>query len=141
MQYKSKFSRVAFIFSFILILLLIAGCNADSADDGAVDHDATLRHFVPNDGAEVRITSPITGDAYESGASVPVTIETTDFIIGKNGNHWHIYLDGMPIMVMGGETYVLENLEPGEHEIDVYLSLGTHEDLEDGKKITIMVEE
>lgn len=70
-----------------------------------------------------------------------MTIETVNFSIGEEGNHWHIYLDGNPIMVMGGTTFVLQNLSPGHHEIKVYLSLETHEDLEQGDSVMIMVSE
>ncbi len=149
-----------------LIFLSIVGCNAtsttdtsggdmsepmgdnhdmgdmeESGHDEGSNHDEAARQFVPNNGAAVRIISPAEGDAFSLDDSIPVIIEPTNFTIGEEGNHWHIYLDGSPIMVMGGETFVLKGLAPGGHEIDVYLSLGTHEDLEEGDKITIMVEE
>jgi hypothetical protein len=36
---------------------------------------------------------------------------------------------------------VIRGLEPGRHEIAVYLSIDTHEELEDGDAITIEVAE
>lgn len=109
--------------------------------DMEADHDTAMRQFVPNDGAEVRITAPANGAIIKSSDNVPVTIETTDFTIGEDGNHWHIYIDGDPIMVMGGNTFVLQNLSAGPHDIQVYLSNGHHEDLEQGDSVTILVGE
>ncbi|MCP4425962.1 MAG: hypothetical protein GY803_15830 [Chloroflexi bacterium] len=144
------------ILTSLALLLLIVGCNAATDEenvlvapengkndehDADADHDSAAQQFVPNDGAEVRITSPADGASFKSDANIPITIETTNFTIGEEGNHWHIYLEDKAIMVMGGETFVLQNLAPGDHEIDVYLSLGTHEDLENGDKIRIIVEE
>ncbi len=105
------------------------------------DHDSALREFTPNNGAAVIITAPADQASFKVGDPVPVTIQTTDFTIGENGNHWHVYLDGNATMVMGGTTYVLTDLSVGHHEIEVFLSNGDHQDLEQGDKVTIMVEE
>lgn len=115
----------------------------DSMGDMATDaeHDQADDLFVPNNGAEVKLVSPTDGAVVAAGADIPITIETVNFPIGENGNHWHIYLDGTPIMVMGGNTFVLQNLSSGQHTIEVFLSLGTHENLETGDSHTITVEE
>jgi hypothetical protein len=113
--------------------------HADMEASG--DHDTAMRQFAPNNGAEVHITTPADEASFKSSDSVPVTIDTIDFTIGEDGNHWHIYLDGNPIMVMGGYTFVLQNLSAGQHDIKVYLSNGQHEDLEQGDSVTILVEE
>jgi hypothetical protein len=110
----------------------------DMAEDA--DHGQD-EEFVPNNGAVVHITAPTDGATFKSNDSIPVTIETTNFTIGENGNHWHIFLDGSPIMVMGGNTFVLQNLSAGGHNIEVYLSNGQHENLEQGDKVSIAVEE
>jgi hypothetical protein len=115
----------------------MSGMDMEAVDD----HDTTMRQFAPNDGAEVLISAPANEASFKLGDTVAVTIETTDFTIGEDGNHWHIYLDGTPIMVMGGNTYVLQNLSAGHHDIEVYLSNGQHQDLEEGDKVTIMVKE
>ncbi len=107
----------------------------------SMGHDSEARQFVPNHGAEVHITAPEDGAVYQSSDNVLVKIETTNFVIGEEGKHWHIYVDGSPTMIMGGESYVLKNLSPGAHQIEVSLSLATHEDLEQGDKISITVEE
>ncbi len=121
--------------------------NDNQAMDGMGDmapdaeHDEADDVFVPNNGAEVKLVSPAEGAVVAAGADIPVTIATVNFPIGENGNHWHIYLDGTPIMVMGGNTFVLQNLSSGQHTIEVFLSLGTHENLEKGDSHTITVEE
>jgi len=116
--------------------------DMDHTDSMAgMDHGAEGRKFVPNDGAEVHIMSPKNEAVFTHEDGVPVIIGTTNFTIGEEGRHWHIYVDGDPIMVMGGTTFVLQDLAPGAHEIEVYLSLGTHEDLQQGDKVSITVAE
>lgn len=115
--------------------------HGEHEHDGEDGHDTAVRQFIPNGGAVVRITSPANDTTFAPGANVPVAIETVNFSIGEDGNHWHIYVDGDPIMVMGGNTFVLQNLSPGHHEIEVFLSLGTHEDLEQGDSVMIRVAE
>jgi len=156
--YFQKKSPYRVIIMLLMVFTFITACQTTSSEEDMVDmshdeemtdvnaeasddHDAAMRQFTPNNGAEVRITAPANEASYKSGDAVPVTIETTDFTIGEDGNHWHIYLDGSPIMVMGGYTFVLQNLSVGQHDIEVYLSNGRHEDLEQGDKLTIKVEE
>ncbi len=120
-----------------------SGQNTSGMDmgEGADGHDEAERQFVPNNGAVVQITTPDDGASFKTSDSVLVTIETTNFTIGEDGNHWHVYLDGFPTMIMGGNTYVLQNLSAGQHDIEVYLSNGQHQDLEQGDQVTIAVEE
>ena len=113
----------------------------DTEENADHDHEMAMDPFIPNDGATVKITTPADGATFKSSDTVLVTIETTGFTIGEDGNHWHVYLDGDATMVMGGNTYVLQNLSAGQHEIQVYLSNGQHENLEQGDKVTITVEE
>jgi hypothetical protein len=50
--------------------------------------------------------------------------------------------EGGEIMVMGGNTdQPLRNLAPGEYDVNVKLSTGAHEDLQEGDTVTITVEE
>lgn len=152
---RRPFSQ-AFVLAGLILFLILGGLSACSAaadteleeDNSGMDHDEDMsgmdhetRRFVPNDGAKVSIVSPADETVFKSSDSVPIVIETVDFTIGEDGKHWHIYLDDAPIMVMGGTSFVLQNLSPGAHQIEVFLSLGTHEDLEQGDKISIVVEE
>ena len=63
--------------------------------------------------------------------------------MGEDGNHWHVYVNGSSWgMVMGRNTSeIVRGLEPGEHQIEVYLSLESHEELEDGDGVTITIVE
>jgi hypothetical protein len=116
--------------------------EGEHAEDehGEEDHEHGDR--LPNEGAVVRIVSPADGETI-AGGEVVVEIETENFVLGEDGQHWHVYLDGESSgMVGGGDTeYVLRAVEPGEHTIEVYLGLGTHEELEDGASVTITVTE
>ena len=110
------------------------------------DHDGHSHDHgdrIPNDGAAVRITAPAGGETFARGDQVIVEIETENFALGEDGNHWHVYVnDENWGMVMGANySEVLRGLTPGEHEISVYLSIDTHEELEEGAAVTIIVTE
>lgn len=127
-----------------------AGEHQDNAagdhEDGGDDHDeaegAGHGDRVPNDGAVVRIVSPEDGAVFNAADEVLVEVETENFDLTEEGKHWHVYVDGASFgMIVGGDTdHALRNLEPGTHEIGVYLSTDTHEELEDGDTVMITVE-
>lgn len=115
--------------------------EGEDADHEHNDDQAEDR--VPNEGAVIRIVSPADGATFAVGEQIVVEIEAENFELGQDNNHWHVYVDGVSWgMVVGENTdEVLSGIEPGEHEISVYLSIGTHEELEDGDSITVSVEE
>jgi hypothetical protein len=115
--------------------------EAEHSDEHEHDEDE-VHERVPNNGSAIHILSPADGATFGAGDEVTVEVEVENFTLGE-GNHWHIYVDGSSWgMVMGENTDdTLRGLEPGEHEIGVYLSIDTHEELEDGDAITIVVEE
>ena len=150
-------------FVCLFVLLLMVACTTSSDEGGAAeetehmeeemehddehshddDHDHQDEHNrVSNNGAGVHITSPADGDTFKVGDEVTVEIELENFELG-DGNHWHIYVDGTSWGMVMGENVddTLRGLEAGEHEISVYLSIDTHEELEDGDAIMIVVEE
>jgi len=96
---------------------------------------------VPNAGAAINILAPADGAIFEAGSDVKVQIETHNFPLGTEGKHWHIYVDDRPgQMIMGNMTdAVLRNLEPGQHQISTYLSIGGHEELAEGSTVTITI--
>ncbi|MCB0170308.1 MAG: FixH family protein [Anaerolineae bacterium] len=96
---------------------------------------------LPNGDAVVRIVSPEDGADFETGSDIRIEIETESFNLGEEGNHWHLYVDDQPGRMIMGEINdaVLRDLEPGQHQISAYLSVGSHEDLEDGAAIAITV--
>jgi len=108
-----------------------------------LEPDPVLDNRVPNNGAAVKIISPPTGTTVQKGTQVILEIETTNFDMSNEGNHWHVYVDGQSWgMVTGGNMdQPLTGLGSGEHEIGVYLSIDTHEELQEGDSITITVSE
>lgn len=108
-------------------------------DDGEHEHGGDR---VPNEGASIHIVSP-ESDAVAANGEVEVIVEVEDFELGTDDSHWHVYVDGESYgMVMGGDTsHVVRGIEPGEHELAVYLAYGTHEELEEGDTIMVTVEE
>lgn len=170
MKMKLRFEWKA-LFVLLLAMLLAVACTPSTEEGNAaneaqpteeeVEHDEEMPHDeeaehsdeheheedqsherVPNNGAAIHILSPVDGATFNAGDEVTVEIEVENFTLGE-GNHWHIYVDGSSWgMVMGENTDdTLRGLETGEHEISVYLSIDTHEELADGDAITIVVEE
>ena len=110
--------------------------------DEGVEHDDNNPDVIPNDGAVIRIISPSNGITIKEGEDLLVEVETENFALGENDNHWHVYIDDSSWgMVMGrNHDQVLRGLSAGEHEISVFLSIDTHEQLADGDSITVTVE-
>ena len=148
---------------FLVFLLGAAACSA-SATEGETNESTEMEHEmeeemeheadeeggheaarVPNNGAVIRIVTPTEGSTFKAGAEILVEVAVENFTLDEDGSHWHVFVDGTSYgMVFGQNTdQVLRGLalEPGEHEIEVRLALGTHEDLEDGDTVTILVEE
>lgn len=156
---NTKASPLWLLLPVLLLALFLAACSADGDMDhddmesmGDMDHDDMenmddMDHGdsdrVPNEGRTVRIVAPAAGAIFDRGADVVVEVETENFTLGTEENHWHVYVDGQSFgMVMGSNTdQVLRNLEPGTHEIEVRLSISTHEELEEGAAVTITVTE
>ena len=116
----------------------------DHEEDEDHDHNDHAEDRIPNEGgATITITSPEDGATFSTLDQVLVEVSVANFDLGADGNHWHVYVDGVSYgMVMGGNTdQALPGLEPGEHEISVFMSIGSHEEYEDGDSVMIMVEE
>jgi uncharacterized protein involved in copper resistance len=122
----------------------------DTDHDEDMDHEDEHEHegeggqaTIPNDGAVIRLVSPADNAAINASDEFLVEVEVENFPLGEDGNHWHIEIDDVTyVMVVGqNKQWSVRGLEPGEHEISVYLSNGAHEQLKDGDNITITVEE
>lgn len=110
-------------------------------DEMALDSHQDTPARVPNQGAIIRIVSPQPEAIIEPGQKLKIEVETANFELGANGNHWHVLVDGQsPRMIMGAmnET-TLSDLEPGRHEISAYLSNGKHEELAEGATVVVTV--
>jgi hypothetical protein len=137
------------LLSLIAVMLLAACGTADHGHNNGHESDSHEQSGdmpahgdrIPNNGAVVNIVSPADGDTFAQGDQIVVEIETENFVLGEDGNHWHLYVNGESWgMIMGANnTEVVRGLTPGQHEISVYLSIYTHEDLEDGDAVTVII--
>ncbi len=127
---------------FILLLLLCFSTGAAVAQEATPDPriDAcralminppplgeaspTIRILYPEDGAEVV-------------APVEIAIEADNMEITE-GNHWHVWVDGM-LYGMVYEPRTVLNLPPGEHQICANLGTSEHMDIGIPDARTIMV--
>ena len=108
--------------------------------DNSHDDDSSHGDRIDAGDASVRIVSPTDG-ATISGNSVIVEIETTNWQLGE-GKHWHLYVDGSERGMSQGnsDTMAANDLEPGQHVIEVVLSTEQHQELDAADEITIRVE-
>lgn len=157
-------TRLLAMIVLMAALLLAVGCSSSGGQEPAVDntqneadhddsdhgheeeeHDESEPHGrIPNEnGAVIHIVTPADGDVFQHGDQIIVEVETENFDLSQEGYHWHVFVnDASWGMIMGGSAnYALNGVEPGEHEISVYLSIPTHEEYEDGDSVTITVEE
>lgn len=111
--------------------------------EGEAHEESGEHERLPNEGAVIRIVSPSDGATFSQNEEIVVEIETENFVLGEDERHWELYVDGASwgSIEGGNQDEVVRGLEPGEHEITVYLSLGSHEQLEDGSKRHITVTE
>jgi hypothetical protein len=161
---KNNLTRFWLLLGLLFTALLLVACSSaggtePAADDETMeemdheemgqehedDHEHEDEHNrIPNEGgATITITSPEEDATFGTLDQVLVEVEVENFELGEDGKHWHVYVDGVSFgMVMGGNTdQALPGLEPDEHEVSVFLSIGTHEEYEDGDSVTIVVEE
>lgn len=158
MMNKNTLLRFWLMIGLLVAGLFLAACTSSGGDEPAandtsmddmdhedMDHEHEEEHNrIPTEGgAKITITSPEDGATFSTLDQVLVEVAFEDFELGENENHWHVYVDDVSYgMVMGGNTdQALPGLEPGEHEISVFMSISTHEEYEDGDSITIVVEE
>jgi hypothetical protein len=152
---RKKFSPIAYV-SILLFALIFTACNGNPSVDFVDEESSEMEEMsdtheheegdhpprVPNEGRIIRIISPESMSSFAASEQILVEIETENFELG-DGNHWHVYIDGASWgMVTGNNTdQPLVGLEPGEHEIAVFLSIESHEELEDGDDIMVTITE
>ena len=150
---KSLTKKLLLTLFLVFSLTLFAACTGDATSNSnteegehAGEEDGEHEHSegrIPNpDGAAVTLLSPADGAAFAEGDEVIVEVQVDNFALGEDGNHWHVYVDGSSWgMVIGGNTSEsLRGIEPGEHEISVYIAGGDHIEFEEGDAIHITVE-
>lgn len=72
--------------------------------------------------------------ARQDGQNLVVQVSTQGYVIGKDG-HVHIYLNDGPEAMIFGDTYTVENIEPGKYKIRVELANIRHENIGIGKTV------
>ncbi|MEM7115200.1 MAG: hypothetical protein AAF614_22360 [Chloroflexota bacterium] len=109
--------------------------------DGHAGHGDSERIMNPN-GASITITAPAEGATVSSSEDLLVEVSVENFDLSADGNHWHVYIDGTSWgMVTGGNIdQALRGMEPGMHEISVFLAGGDHIEFMEGDAIMVMVE-
>ena len=143
---RFRYWKVITIF-MLFILVFGTACSSTSSEsehdngENSHEHEHEEEGRIPNDGASIQILSPFDGDNFQEADVVVVEVQVDNFELGVNGRHWHIYVDGESKgMVTGGDTdQGVRDLEPGEHEIAVFLTLSNHDELEEGDAVTISV--
>ena len=92
-------------------------------------------------GATVKILSPANGATLHD-TSVLVKVQTTNLPLGTNGAHFHLYVDGKVQGMSEGSSNSLmaHDLTPGDHELQVVLANGLHQELNAPDQIKINVQ-
>ena len=146
---KNNLIRLWLMLALLLSGLFLAACTSTGDDHSRNENDNShnedeAHNRIPNEnGAAITITAPEAGAIFSTLDQILVEVEVENFELGEDGNHWHVYVDGVSYgMVMGGNTdQALPGLEPGEHEVSVFMSIGSHEEYKEGDAVTIVVEE
>lgn len=152
---KSNLNHTWLLIGILLAAIFMVACSDNGSSDSAAD-DEVMEHDdadhdhddesdrIPNEGgATIAILTPEDGATFSTLDQVLVEVDVQNFALGEDGNHWHVYVNGVSFgMVMGGNMdQALPGLDPGEHELSVYVANGNHEEYEDGDSVTIIVEE
>ncbi len=140
---KRTFSLKLICLTTLIVAVLLAACGGTAETPPTSTPQPETLPRIPNEGRAVYIVSPEDSAVFAYGESFQVEIEMENFELDVEGSHWHVYVDGNSwAMILGKDTkQVLRSLEPGEHEISVYIANGAHEEYEDGDAIAITVTE
>jgi hypothetical protein len=70
---------------------------------------------------------------------VIVRVETTNWPLGEEGHHWHLYVNGKEQGMSQGNSPALQarDMQPGENVVEATLSNELHQELDAIDKITI----
>ena len=87
----------------------------------------------------LELLEPVSGQGFES-PRIPLEMRVHYFDFGQYNNRVHVYLDGEKVAEVQGESYVLEGVEPGVHELTTVLARFEEEELPDtAQTVTIAV--
>ena len=96
---------------------------------------------IPANGAAVKIIAP-QHNAVLDRDNVIVRVETTNWPLGEEGHHWHLYVNGKEQGMSQGNAPALQarDLQPGDNLIEVTLSNELHQELNTTDMITVRYE-
>ncbi len=100
--------------TFVFFLLVLAGCSKGTQD------------------TDIKILKPADGEVIK-GTDITIAIQTKNLVVKKAGDapeygegHFHISLDDGQYIMIFSNTYVLREVSPGEHELEVELRNNDH---------------
>jgi len=146
--------RKSLIIIVTLLLLVAFGSSRSAQADGTPTPDPMNMSSTPeaNDthdhgdridanGAAVTIVAPQDGEVLNQPLVI-VRVETTNWPLGEEGHHWHLYVNGKEQGMSQGNSPALQarDLQPGENTFEVTLSNELHQELDATDKITVRYE-
>jgi hypothetical protein len=107
-------------------------------DEGTPEADHDHGERIDANGALVKIIAPKDGEVLDRD-NVIVRVETTNWPLGEEGHHWHLYVNGQEQGMSQGNAPALQarDLQPGGNLIEVTLSNELHQELDATDKIMI----
>jgi hypothetical protein len=113
--------------------------NMNSTPEANDTHDHGDR--IDANGAAVKIAAPQDGEVLDRPLVI-VRVETTNWPLGEEGHHWHLYVNGQEQGMSQGNSPALQarDLQPGENTFEVTLSNELHQELDATDKITVRYE-
>ena len=138
------FKTLLITFLALGIILPVAAQNTPEVtpDDGNVLGDCT-RLLAADRPIEtgptaptVRLVQPTTDTVY--GSTVTIQIQTNNYDVNANGQHWHLWVDGTLTGMVYQPTAIID-LTPGTHTVCVSLGNSQHADIgmPDGIRLTV----
>ena len=130
---RSRTKRAAAV---VLVLgLLLAGCNADDSD-GSVTAPTTPSASVesrPTSTGSITVLEPTPGEQVPVG-DLTVRVDLQGATIAEEATvdlradtgHIHVALDGQTLTLLAGLTYVVEDVGPGSHILNVEFAANDH---------------
>ena len=103
------------------------------------EHDHGDR--IDANGASVKIIAPAHNTVLDRDTII-VRVETTNWPLGEEGHHWHLYVNGKEQGMSQGNAPALQarDLQPGDNVIEVTLSNELHQELNTTDMITVRYE-
>jgi hypothetical protein len=142
--------------SIVLVILMLAtfalagSAQADSTPTPEPDHmhmestpeaDHDHGERIDANGAAVKIIAP-QHNAVLDRDTVIVRVETTNWPLGEEGHHWHLYVNGKEQGMSQGNSPALQarDLQPGDNIIEAVLSNDLHQELNATDMIAVRYE-